>query len=335
MTNSKNWLDKPVILGGHRKSGTTLLLSLFDSHPQLCVYPPDSGFFYAYYPHFDQDKYTPQEKKQRIIDRILQNFIDDLLAIDEIRGKAFPYENLKKDFLRLMESCDCTAAELLRTVIEAFHMSTAGNSQSTPVAWMEKTTSTEIYAADIFKWYPHAKMIHVLRDPRDNYGSLKSGWKARYQNMNDSQERLLQSLLDRCGLGLKLAKINEQCYGKDRYRVIRYEDLTQNPESTMRSLAEFIGIEYDPILLRPTYLGLAWKGNNFDGLKFDSASNVNVGRWKQRITEHEAQVIEFYLGRDMQDWGYAPVYKPGECAEAASSHYKWFNFAQQYSALTT
>jgi len=37
--------DHPVFLGGHPKSGTSLLRALLDSHPQLVVYPEESGFF--------------------------------------------------------------------------------------------------------------------------------------------------------------------------------------------------------------------------------------------------------------------------------------------------
>ena len=45
-----NLLDNPVFLCGHRKSGTTILVCLFDSHPELLTYPCDSGFFYKVFP---------------------------------------------------------------------------------------------------------------------------------------------------------------------------------------------------------------------------------------------------------------------------------------------
>ena len=47
-----NW-EKPVFICGHRKTGTTMLINLFDNHPDLLVYPDDSGFWYVYYPLFD------------------------------------------------------------------------------------------------------------------------------------------------------------------------------------------------------------------------------------------------------------------------------------------
>src|SRR5687768_10638980 len=39
-----------LLVCGHRKSGTTVLTNLFDSHPSLAVLPHDIKILYAYYP---------------------------------------------------------------------------------------------------------------------------------------------------------------------------------------------------------------------------------------------------------------------------------------------
>ena len=43
---------------------------------------------------------------------------------------------------------------------------------------------------------------------------------------------------------MELAKYNKETIGRDRYSVIRYEDLTQNPEKEMIQLANFVGIPF-------------------------------------------------------------------------------------------
>ena len=80
--------------------------------------------------------------------------------------------------------------------------------------WVEKTTSSEFYVAEIIKWFPNAKFIHIIRDPRDNFASLKSGWEKRYKTQEDNLKDLLQSLLDRGGMGMKLALNNQKMLGK-------------------------------------------------------------------------------------------------------------------------
>ena len=42
-----------LFITGHRKSGTTMLASLFDGHKDLSVYPTDLSLMYAYYPNFN------------------------------------------------------------------------------------------------------------------------------------------------------------------------------------------------------------------------------------------------------------------------------------------
>jgi len=327
------WLDKPIFLAGHRKSGTTLLLSLFDNHEQISVFPPDSGFWYAYYPRYASDEYSDAEKIQRIIDVSYGNFRADYINVDESAGNAYPYDDLIEKFRNLMEGRECSPSIIIQTVIEAFEANNPVK-RGVPRCWIEKTTSTEIYASEVFDWFPHAKMIHLIRDPRDNYASLKSGWDKRYKDMNDSHKRLLQSMLDRGGLGLKLAKVNEFCFDTDRYKVIRYEDLTANPKAIMQELAAFVGIDYANSLVQPTYCGISWKGNNFDGLKFDKPSNINVGRWKERIDESDAKLIEFYLHREMKEWGYTHAFSLSDTIESVREHYKWFNSTQQYLDAT-
>jgi len=330
---SMSWQENATFIGGHRKSGTTLLLNLFDSHPQLCVFPPDSGFFYGYYPPYDRPEYAVPDKLQRIVDVMYGNFRRDLEKLEAWHGQ-FPYDQLERQFRNRMANRVCTAPSLLLEAICAYQEVAAPAPERQLRRWVEKTTSTEIYASEVFNWFSQARFIHVIRDPRDNFGSLKSGWSARYQHQNDSIERLLQSMLDRGGLGMKLARLNAERFGPERYRVVRYEDLTADTERVMRDLCPFLGIDFDEILLKPTYYGLPWRGNNFDGLKFDKASNVNVGRWRDRITEHEAKVIEFHFSESMAEWGYEPAFSRDEQIDAAMHHYKWFNFAQLFSITT-
>ena len=56
-----NYLDHPLFICGHRKSGTTLLISLSDGIDNAITYPDDSGFFYMYFPYFaEADIHSPR-----------------------------------------------------------------------------------------------------------------------------------------------------------------------------------------------------------------------------------------------------------------------------------
>jgi len=326
------WTEAPVFLCGHRKSGTTLLLSLFDNHPDYSVFPPDSGFWYGFFPRYASDTFSFDEKIARMKSVFFLNLEDDFKNLDCYEEGKYQvhFDGMCESFVERMKSRKGHWKDFLVSGMEAFHEFHPCK-RSEPLGFIEKTTSTEIYACEIKDSFPTAKFIHLVRDPRDNYASLKSGWSARYQDQNDTVERLLQSMLERGLLGLRMAIENQKIF-KDSYYVLRYEDLVHQPEEEMRKLCDFLSIEYSSSLLVPTYLGLPWKGNNFDGLSFSKPDPVNAGRWKERITEHEAGVIEFH-GRDlMLAHNYELSIDPALASRAAAEHYKWHNFAQVYSS---
>jgi hypothetical protein len=327
---STDFLENPLFLCGHRKTGTTLLLSLFDNHPELAVYPPDSGFFYLYYPQYDSDEYSKEEKIERMSDRILGMLSQDIEAMPEDQKSKlhFPLDEFKASFRTLAGKTDCAPKDMLECLLLAFKQTWE---PSKPVkGWIEKTTSSEIYASDILEWFPSAKFIHVVRDPRDNWASLRSGWNERYTQFNDSLERLMQSMIDRGQTGMEFARSNPALYGEDRYMVIRFEDLVSNSRAVISSMAKFAGIGHEDHLYQPTFCGIPWLGNNFDGKKFSGISSSNVGRWRERVPEKETALIEFHYRDLMEYFGYRSEIDSRTACRAATEHYKWHNFAQLY-----
>jgi len=327
--------ENSIFICGHRKSGTTLMLNLLDNHPELSVYPADSGFFYMYYPVCEIENYSSDEKINVMVTKIIGNLEDELqnLSEKERGGIDFDIENFKKDFINFAKQNQLTPKDMLVSLSQAFKKNYKNSPSQTK--WVEKTTSTEIYALDVSNWFPKSKFIHIIRDPRDNWASLKSGWDDRYKNFNDSKQRLIQSLIDRGKLGMEFAKYNEKIFGKEKYLIIKFENLTRNPRETLNEICDFLQIKFDKILLEPTVCGVNWKGNSFDGIEFRSISDVNVTRWKERIDENEAKLIEYYFADIMKNFGYELEYDPKERAEAAKEHYKWYNFAQNYSYTST
>jgi hypothetical protein len=329
-----SYLDSPVFLCGHRKSGTTALLGLFDNHPETLTYPADSGFFFRVFPACEH--LSIEETIDLVIRHPIReslgpegDAIGRLLAADEMPDtdirRLFDVDAIVQTYRSLALSSDGSPASHLKSLMQAY-ATNCGQDSASWSHWVEKTTSTEIYAVEVAEWFPKAKFIHLVRDPRDNYASLKSGWQGRYQHQEDSQFALLQSLLDRGGLGLRMASTNQEALGPDRYMVLRFEDLVENPAHHMAAIAEFVGIAYHPTLETPTVNGVPWPGNNFDGMTFKGLSAVNVGRWHERIEGWEVSIIEGQLGDAMDRFDYKLSTSPTERAKGCIAHYKWFNF---------
>ena len=323
--------NQPVFIGGHRKCGTTVFTSLLDAHKELFVYPSETGFFYKFYPVFLDNKYLEEEKEHRVIESILRS-LDEVVTkwIGKEQLPEYSFDQLVFKFQERLNSTVKEPKDYYESVIYAAYclFSKIKNSNK---FWVDKTTSIEIYADVLFDWYPDAKFIHILRDPRDNYGSIKSGWDKRYKYQFDSKERLLQSLIDRALLGMRLAEINHDRYSSRRYLPLRFEDFTSEPGKELKRVCEFLEIDFSKSMLEPTFCGSSWGGNNFENKSFSTLSDENVNKWKSRISEHEAKVIEFYFRDLMTKYNYQLEYSIHEAADAARKHYEWFNYSQPYS----
>ena len=330
-----NFLDHPVFICGHRKSGTSMLVNLLDSADQAIVYPDDSGIFYLYYPRYDTDQFNRKDKLQRLASYIIKQHLAEGLTrpsqtknqTEDLKKKCLKFANLVNTF----PDKDFDFKKVLQYFIKCFSECFYPNLLN-PKVWIEKTTSSEIYASELAKIFPNAKFIHILRDPRDNWASLKSGWETYYSKLNDDIRRLKQSMIERGKFGMELAKINKTILGENRYMVIRYEDLTSNPESEIKKITSFIGIPFHKKLLQQTIVGLPYKGNSFEGKSLLEPSRINIESWIKRIDEDEAMLMEYHFKDIMEEFGYLPKFNLADQQRAATEHYKWFNFSTPYSA---
>jgi hypothetical protein len=314
----------PLFIAGHRKTATTMLLNLFDGHSELAVYPTDVNLFYGYFPIFTGDEYSEEERLKRIHKVVF----DDLHSFD-IFNNEDEIEKFRSSFSKKIHGRNLgDMREVVECMTSAFREVTGQEGDSVKYQVL-KETSLEIYASEIFNWFPDAKYIHIVRDPRDNYAAIKAGVK-RYGTFGDDEKTLLNSILNRGKLGMELASINQEVYGEERYKVVRFEDIVSSPEATLRDICSWLNIEYTEKMITPTVLGRPTKGNNYNGLEFYDISAKNVGRWRDRITEEEASIIEFHFSDEMDAFNYEKSFSKSETLKPVADFYKWLNYKYFY-----
>ena len=291
--------ERVLFLGGHRKCGTTMLANLLDGHPQLAVFPQDINTLYAYYPLFLEDEHSDAERLARL-DRVIFDDLREHLA-DEADRANVDFGAMRDAFFAEPESFDPTD---MRQVLVR-QLATMADGADAPDWFVAKETSSEIYACELFDWFPEARFIQLVRDPRDNYGALKVGVESYYAKFGDSAGTLLASLVHRYTLGLRAGLFNRGHFGPERYMIVRFEDLVADPRETMSAIADFLGISFASSLMRPSILGQPTAGNSHEAIEMFDISDRNVGRWRERITDLEAQAIEFHFAELMPSFGYA------------------------------
>jgi len=285
-----------IFLTGHRKSGTTLLLRLFDSHPDIDVYPTDLSLFYQYFPYYTNN-YTDRQflikKIISILDKTInkhylnQNLIhkDKIKILNSKLKKKLKNINLKskKDiFNKILDHWENLNGKKLKKII------------------VVKETSQSIYFDEYLKIFKNLKMINIVRDPRDNYASIKSGLKKYYSKLGIDYLQNLANVLFRSRQDLLSTHYNRK---HKNFTFINYENLVMSPEKIMRKLCLFLNIRFDNALVNPTLGIKKFRGNNFD-YKINGINKKNRNNWKNRITAEEQHIIEFYCSDVMKMFNY-------------------------------
>jgi hypothetical protein len=316
--------ERYLFLGGHRKCGTTMLLNLFDGHPRCCVYPTDIAVLYGYFPVWTAAGYSTDERLARL-DRVV---FGTLRKIRDRHGlnDRLPVEAMRAHFFDGLDAvCADRIDVVIRQVVASYRAVTDQPVEARPVVAI-KETSLEIYAQELAGMFPASQFVQLVRDPRDNMGALLAGVEKHYRRLGEGERHILASLIHRTGLGLRLVEANRQALGDSRFRTLAFEQLARDPRAVLRSVCEYAGLEYCTGMDVPTVMGMPTAGNNYDGEAFRNVTARNVGRWRERISPFEAQVIEFHLGDLMEQHGYQRAFDPADCARAASEFYKWSNY---------
>lgn len=313
---------KILFITGHRKSGTTMFANLFDGHKDFCVYPSDLTILYAYYPNFIGKNFSFNFKKKRLL-HVLKTDLTSVLSEKNLIKKF----NLKKMLTLIKNKLtkkNIDRIDLILKLVLKSYLSTIRENFFFKYL-VVKETSVDIFANKINQWFKDIKFIQIVRDPRDNYASLKSGYNKHYSKIGESEKKLLASMINRAKLDLKFATINPNIIGKKKYKIVKFENLVKDPKKIIKKICKYLEVKFDNKLLYPSIMDVATKGNSYDGEDFTAQiSKLNVGNWEKRINKAETQIIEFFMKHEMQQHNYKISYKNIDY-NIISDFYNWTN----------
>jgi hypothetical protein len=115
-----------------------------------------------------------------------------------------------------------------------------------------------------FGVYPDGRLISVVRDPKSWLSSAKKRLPGVYTDVGQA--------LSEWNKSAQAVLWNKEKYGDCVY-LIQFEDLVSKTEAVMRLLTDVLGIEFDDILLTPTFNKFPIKANTSFKVKDQSNSN--------------------------------------------------------------
>jgi hypothetical protein len=102
---------------------------------------------------------------------------------------------------------------------------------------------------DLYRLFPHAKFIHVIRDPDEvaaaHQKDRRGLYRSRFVYMDEEQA------YDRWIEVVRAARDLEVALGSEKVMRVDRAAMFADPDATVRSVLEFIGEPFDPVVLRP------------------------------------------------------------------------------------
>lgn len=228
-------VSAPVFVLGYYRSGTTLMLSLLEGHPDVVALPSESR-------HFTVLRHRP-------LDEVHDAWIRRLVSPDgqpPFWTLGRPWEDGDDGYERFTRRLFAYAAarpadDLLGIVAAAL----AGARGRPARVWAEKTPRNELLVDDMLAVYPDARFVHVVRDPRATVASIHAWNRSQFLV---SVPAAAVELRD----SLSAARENAERLGEERYLVVRYEDLVADPEAQMRRVAWLLELPWSDALVEPS-----------------------------------------------------------------------------------
>lgn len=155
------------------------------------------------------------------------------------------------------------------------------------------------------EFYDDLKLIYLVRDGRDVALSFKTAMTGPYHPFYSSN---LWS--DEQSIGGKL-----QNDGSVSLHTVKYEDLLQDPNSEIRDVCDFLGVDVENELLsyheREDTNHMAENAHMFENISKPILKD-NYGKFREELPEEELKLVEKIAGDELRRFGYDLVYSPEE-----------------------
>ena len=248
--NCKN----PIIIGGSGSSGSTLLATIINRHPEISIGPELSLF----------NKPALYNQPYHLFSKNLERYI--------VKGTSTRGWFLYWKTLRELKKYGWDRNELIEMsykcknnieFIDAFFNRYLEENDSS--IWAEKTPSNSYYFKSFLKLYPNGRIIHIYRDYRDVVSSLKK------RGMNSYYASMLYLYNSAAALA---------CRNQENYYDLSYEDLVTNPAKSIKDLCKFLNVSYDNKMIKVSSGDnvnkiKSWSNSPYEAIRSNSIKGKN------------------------------------------------------------
>lgn len=266
---------------GTPRSGTTLVSEVLDAHSELAVSP--ETHYYNVFAH-DCDRQGCLEDPER-----RRAYVDRLFDTAAVEQMALPAD-VDETILHRLADGEPSHREVLGTLLDAY----AEGREAT--RWGEKTPRHLEHVPRILEDFPEARILCVVRDPRDvALSRADAGWaSSTWMTVRDWRRHA------------RLARDHERSHS-DRFARTRYEDLLGDPEAWLEETCPFLDLEPEPGMLAFHETGSQTFDPEDEPWKQKAAQPIdpaNREKWRDRMGAEDRWIVEHLVGDELEELAY-------------------------------
>ncbi|MEM6428687.1 MAG: sulfotransferase [Deinococcota bacterium] len=272
----------PFFIVGMPRAGTTLLARILDCHPACAVFPEAIMFRLLYYLGCEtRFTYTWQYLLWLNIFYAGLARYDDPAAwcLAQLALDLPEYQGATQQLLNRLAECYCREKD-------AQH-------------WSEKTPLHALHLPEIHRLYPEAKLVCLVRDPRDVLTSHVTRWnagKARDLFVFGRAASLKNYLY-------QLRYCNP--FAASAQLWLRYEDLTQAPEQELQRICTFLGMNYDDKMLTFHQHSIMPDSLRVHHPRLEQPITTSrQGHYKEMFSDTQQQMLAQFFRADLEAFHY-------------------------------
>lgn len=276
---------------GRPRSGTTLLRTLLDVHPNVLIPLENSGMIHLYFKYRNLSQWDTEHLKE---------LLSDFFELNSVKNWNIDREGIKS-------LCDNTSSRklLFHEIIQLLYFNYQSEFAKEEIRCMgDKSPINSLYSAKLSQVFPNARFIHLVRDYRANLASM-----SKHDIFSPSLTAMLMQWKKSVNQIHQLAEIFPH-----RFLLVKYEDLVSNPEGTYETICKFLNIKYSPELLDPDVRKGAIQ--NLYSSSFISQwqpdlsgkiSTSHIEKWKVELSAGAVRKADYIAGKTGQRLNYEPI----------------------------
>jgi Sulfotransferase family len=299
---------EPLLLVSQvQRSGGTLLSQLFDAHPQLHAHPHELYIGHLHkteWPdlHTGGDPpYWYRRLREMPAVRAYEEGYRKTAGVED-DGEVFPFDLPPPLQAALFERCIAARGgiESQREILDCYMTSyfnawldnrNLSGDKRWVTAFVPRLHMTEGSLDGFFRAYADGLLVSIVRDPR--------GWWASASAQRDSlrTKRVLREYATvESGIDVWKRSTVATSDAARRYEgkvyVMRFEDLVGDTEEAMRKLAARAGIEFDDVLLTPSFNGRPIKAASSFDVNRHGVLEDPLTRYREELSATDLAYIE-------------------------------------------